>query len=318
MAPSRLTAIVTLFLAGLSTSVLYTRESLYVLTSSEKARVRVLQTAVVNIPLILLSWYWVDGIRWLAGQLAAIFQKSGPEAASHRAAVDAWVSVAINALGLFPYFLVATIISTVWAGDIATEAIEVMKIHQKSGSSGPAASSSSTPGPLQGIAEVLYRTVLVLLLNVAAVLLDVLTPAVIGKPSAILLTAIVTSIVAHDPLWTSVQGVSKIRCFKAVEAHAPYHVGFGLLAALLTFFGNAVTNGAAYNIVLPWLYLAALLHPPEKMIKRWDKTGALLEADVGFPFLSPLQGLATALFAWLHARFSARATAKATAVARKR
>lgn len=163
-----------------------------------------------------------------------------------------------------------------------------------------------------------YRALLTVLLNVAIVLIDLFP--FIGRPSAVVLSAMLFSWTSYSAVWTSgiapeehaggslgaadvgaggqVQGPvtdatassslaagGSIAAFtqafharpaaaltlhlKEMEQHFFFYLGFGLPSALLSFFPNALINGAVYATLVPILTImaaanahAALLLPP--------------------------------------------------------
>jgi hypothetical protein len=244
--------------------------SLYVLGSSTRLRVRLAQTTVLNVPLLIIG-YLLPVLQFASAWLAQLIAgRDGTHL--HPLPADAWAAALIAALGVIPWLVAATIASSLWAGHIVADASAFVLARRAAAAAhgGPAAASQTAvppaAAPLQSLTEALYRSVLVLAMTLGAVLLDVALPAALGRPAAFFLTAILASAVAHDPLW-SLEGVPVLHRFTALERHWPYYFGFGLTAAALTFFASAVANAAAYNLVLPWLYLAALLHPPRTGLK---------------------------------------------------
>lgn len=321
-----------MFLAGACASMQF-RRCLFVLAHSTRARVRVLQIVVVNIPLVLLAIGLLPAIGALSFVLAGAIDLAALDSADGKSAMaraDSVAGVIVNGLGLLPYMVGATIISTVWLGHVTADAMAVAsqgqaQAHKRAASGTSAGLTSSAlspaappPSPLLAITEALFRTVAVLLMNAAATALDICLPPALGKPSALLLTALLAAAVAHDPLWAA-RGVPVTARFDQLEARWPYFAGFGAAAACLTFFGSALVNAAAYNIVLPWLVIAAVLHPPDAVLTVADAGGCcgvcgcgsaarrptaqaspeppllpLVEVDIGMPWTRPFRAAALA------------------------
>jgi hypothetical protein len=143
-----------------------------------------------------------------------------------------------------------------------------------------------------GAADALLRVVVVALMTAGTVVLDAGVP-VVGRPAALLLCAFLYSLTAHDAVeaqllpaaggTAAAAGAAAAAATQpplearllAAEASWPYHVGFGLPAAALSFVGNWVVNGATYGLALPWLVLlagaaaaAAAPSPPPRRV-RW-------------------------------------------------
>lgn len=276
------------------------RRCLFVLSQSTRARVRVLQTVVVNAPLVFLAMGLLPVLRWVCHALASLFDAAALDSVDGRAAVaraDGVAAAIVNGLGLLPYMIGATVISTVWLGHVTADAIAVATqaqarteaaLAQKRTPQGAAAvpapptnpAPAPSPPPLLALTEAIFRAVAVLLMNAAATALDVLLPPALGKPAALLLTALLASAVAHDPLWAA-RGLPVTARFDALEARWPYFAGFGAAAAGLTFFGGALVNAAAYNVVLPWLVMAAVLHSPEAVLAAADSGGCCATCGCG-------------------------------------
>lgn len=318
------------------------RRCLFVLAQSTRARVRTLQIVVVNAPLVFLAMGLLPAIRWVSHGLASLFDAAALDSVDGRAAIaraDGVAAAIVNGLGLLPYMIGATVISTVWLGHVTADAIDVAAQAQARAQAAhalkrtpqgaaavpappaapaPAAPPAHAPSPLLALTEALFRAVAVLLMNAAATALDVLLPPALGKPAALLLTALLASAVAHDPLWAA-RGVPATARFDVLEARWPYFAGFGAAAAGLTFFGSALVNAAAYNVVLPWLVMAAVLHPPEAVLAAADAGGCcatcgcgcgrtaaasassaslpllrLADVDIGMPWTRPFRAAALA------------------------
>lgn len=126
--------------------------------------------------------------------------------------------------------------------------------------------------------DALLRVLIVALMTAGTVVLDA-AGTVVGRPAALLLCAFLYSLSAHDAVASqlppaaagSQQQLPLEARLVAAERAWPYHVGFGLPAAALSFMGSWVVNGAAYGLSLPWLVLlagaaAAAPSPPPRRV----------------------------------------------------
>ena len=255
------------------------------LARSQLARKRLIQTFLLNAPLLAVGVaasqdVLVRGCHAAArlllpvpGLAAALAAAEGPDAAGATTAsavatirlIDGGARAAWAIAVIIPYFLVAAVVSGLWAAQLSAEATR-LALGGGSGSGGT--SPSTTPAaaapvsPWQVAGESVYRALIVAGLNLASVLLDAsLTHAfVVGRALPLGLYAVTCAYTAYDVAWSAAGTPLRVRQ-AAVEAHWAWFMGFGALTAAASFFFSPVINGAAYAIMSPWVTLVALTVP---------------------------------------------------------
>ncbi|RYG42163.1 hypothetical protein EON68_02185 [archaeon] len=264
------------------------RRVLRLVAASRTIRVRLLQTMMLDVPLLLL------GAAMHAAPLRALFEMyarvlglphgdASAEAGAHGVVagvhVAAWQQLIVAAANAFilltcvlPYLITASIVSAVWAAQISRRAFDVLSHAEQAaaaldvapgtaavaGAGSSAAGSSHSASPFQVVAEGLFRSLLLMVMNTLAVVIDMLPLPVIPRVAAVLLCAYACAFTAFDVAW-SLRGVPLNTRLALAESNWAFFVAFGMGTSLATFFFNPVVNTAAYCLLAPWLTLAALM-----------------------------------------------------------
>jgi hypothetical protein len=270
---------------GMRDSFWGVRSMFRLLRKQRVARIRILQTLLLNVPLLLLGLFvQADGMvtlcHWLGGAIlgsefrAAVIHNTkaafpvfdegdavNSAALTQRIAVIDNVGRMVLMFGaVIPYFVTASVLSGIWASHVSRAGYEAMaqnqgKIAQRT--------TSAPASPFQVIAEAIYRALLIQVMNVYVIALDVMFPvAWLGRPAALLLCALASSFTVFDTVWSHKQVPLQQR-FELLERHWTWYLGFGLLTAAMTFFATPVINASVYAIVFPWVVLIAMNSSPQ-------------------------------------------------------
>jgi hypothetical protein len=262
------------------------RRTARLLAGSSTARIRVMQTVVLNAPLagigLALARFGSPAALWHAAW-EAMFHEHGswPSArlppdcrwsydtgavrnATACCAAARWVCVGdaagaaiVGVVGVLPYLLVATVLSSVWAGQA------VARAHAKRATIAGGVDATPpppAPSPWDAAAQGVYRALLMVVMNVGVALLDGTAAWLPGaRLVAFTLCALVTGFTAVDAAW-ALEAVPLATRLRVGEERWAWILAFGVVPAAATFFGPPALNGAVYNVAFPWMVLTALSH----------------------------------------------------------
>ena len=259
------------------------RRALRLVAESGTIRRHVLLCTEANLALLVVGFMirsstWSDSLTaWISCGSSSPWAKGASLALRHLL----HLSLSVTA---YAACLIAT---TLWTSAIArAAAARTAPIRRATTQQAPpvaAANSLADAGFWVAPAAVLVRLLVTGLATATTVVLDPIP--LVGRLVSLPLCAFVYSFSAHDAVDGLRHPVPPLEArLQRAEGAWAYHIGFGLVAAALTFSHYGwVVNGAMYGLLQPWLVLLAATSQPPTVDANRDVSG------YGVPLLWPFK-----------------------------
>lgn len=223
------------------------------LGASKTVRKKLRNVVLLNGALIAIGTLEQLKLRIVLGNAVWVAWSGQPiPAGASTATADALILLAVVA----PLFLASVLLSGIWSGQAVSRAWALQSL-ATANDSGSSSTTRAAPDPLTQVAEGIYRMLLFMVANIFTAALDAVP--VIGHTTAVMLAAVLTSLIAFDSKWSQLTPFMSIKDrFTRVETCWAFFLGHGLLTSLLTFTPSPVWNAACYACLSALMSLQAL------------------------------------------------------------
>lgn len=247
------------FLRGLLASLRLT-PTLRLLAKSRSARTRFRNIIILNLSLIALDVSsTLRVLQSVAGALTHMLIGAAPaEVNGITLITDTAFSALFYVFAVVPVLLAAVVLTGRWVRQVVTatnSSAPAQGRGSRPGPSRPGSGGSSYSAGFAALGEPVFQASLLLIMTLQAAIIDFLP--FLGRPLALVLTAIITGFSAYDVgRWAVVSAPTRDR-LAALEVSWPWFAGFGTITAAMSYFCSVGVNMGVFGLSYPFLVLAA-------------------------------------------------------------